>query len=258
MQNQEDLIQENIELRSRLDLAEKWIRREIQGSISKIQREQSKQWTRKAISNIFETEWLDILTRRILDQFDDSLSNAPKYTLERLIDAEIYWNTLQRYPQMDALPIVLAYQKIFDAWIEERLIAPWRNHKVHLVSWKSHKNLINHNMDAIEIDIANIRTRKYTLSIGRLYQIVSLIRDWWDLGWYLWNLVSFWKDQNSNMVDILVSDELFAPFTELMEREVFTRKRHESKVNYSDAKRIREVMIDETIRKSFLEVIFSI
>jgi hypothetical protein len=60
------------------------------------------------------------------------------------------------------------------------------------------------------------------------------------------------------MVDILVSDELFAPFTELMEREVFTRKRHESKVNYSDAKRIREVMIDETARKSFFEMIFSI
>lgn len=258
MQKKEDLIQENIGLRSRLELAEKWIRKEIQGSISKIQREQSKQWTRKAISNIFETEWLDILTRRILGQFDDSLNNAPKYTIERLIDAEIYWNTLQRYPQMDALPIILAYQKIFDAWIEERLIAPWRNQKVHLVSWKSHKHLINHSMDAIEVDIANIRTRKYTLSIGRFYQILSLIREWNILHSNLWNLVSFWKDQNLNMVDILVSDALFVPFTELMEREVFTRKRHESKVNYSDAKRIREVMIDATIRKSFLEMIFSI
>lgn len=57
---------------------------------------------------------------------------------------------------------------------------------------------------------------------------------------------------------MLVSDEFFVPFGELMEREVFTRKRHESKVNYSDAKRIREVMIDETARKSFLEMIFSI
>ena len=56
MQNQEDLIQENIELRSRLELAEKWIRKEIQGSITKIQREQSKKGTRKAMSNMFETE----------------------------------------------------------------------------------------------------------------------------------------------------------------------------------------------------------
>lgn len=47
------------------------------------------------------------------------------------------------------------------------------------------------------------------------------------------------------MLDILLTDEFFIPFTELMEREVFTRKRHESKVNYSDAKRIREVLIEE-------------
>ena len=56
MQNQEDLIQENIELRSRLELAEKWIRKEIQGSITNIQREQSNKGTRKAMSNMFETE----------------------------------------------------------------------------------------------------------------------------------------------------------------------------------------------------------
>ncbi len=113
-------------------------------------------------------------------------------------------------------------------------------------------------MDAIEIDITNIRTRKYTLSIGRLYQIISLIRESRELDGNLSDLLSFWKNQNSNMFDILISDELYSSFTEVMEREVFTRKRHESKVNYTDAKRIREIMIDESTRKSFLELIFSI
>jgi hypothetical protein len=69
---------------------------------------------------------VEIITRRILDIFGPVLEHAPHYTLERLIDAEIYWETLQRYPHMDALPIVLAYQKILDAWIEERLIVDWR------------------------------------------------------------------------------------------------------------------------------------
>jgi hypothetical protein len=63
-----------------------------------------------------------------MSKFDNSIERAPRYTLERLIDAEIYWNTLQQYPQMDALPIIIAYQKILDAWIEERLVAPWRIH----------------------------------------------------------------------------------------------------------------------------------
>lgn len=52
----DEIIQENIELRSRLEFAEKWIRREIQGSISKIRKEQSKKNTRIAIDNIFEQE----------------------------------------------------------------------------------------------------------------------------------------------------------------------------------------------------------
>jgi hypothetical protein len=28
---------------------------------------------------------------------------------------------------MDSLPIIIAYQKILDAWIEEKLVAPWRS-----------------------------------------------------------------------------------------------------------------------------------
>lgn len=92
-----------------------------------------------------------------MDQFDSSLDNAPKYTLERLIDAEIYWNTLQKYPHMDALPIILAYQKIFDAWIEEKLIIPFRIAQKNIQY--SHQNL------SLDIDIQNITLKKYTLSI---------------------------------------------------------------------------------------------
>ena len=249
MEKKEDLIQENIELRSRLELAEKWIRREIQGSISKIRKEQSKKNTRIAINNIFEQEWLDILTKRILDQFDSSLENAPKYTLERLIDAEIYWNTLQKYPQMDALPIILAYQKIFDAWIEEKLITPFRI---------THKNTeYSRQNTPLDIDIQNIISKKYSFSIGRLYQILSLVLEWKEVSWNVWAIITFWKDNFPSTFEVLISEEFFGEFTELMDRELFTRKRHESKVSYSDAQKIREIMIDETTRKSFLEMIFS-
>ena len=69
---------------------------------------------------------------------------------------------------MDGLPIVLAYQKILDAWIEERLVAPWRE------SVKSQK--FPPSQDPLEKDLENIRKKHYTLSIGRLYQILSLVR----------------------------------------------------------------------------------
>ena len=56
----------------------------------------------------------------------------------------------------------------------------------------------------------------------------------------------------------MISDECFVPFSDLIELEVFSRKRHEGKVNYSDAEKIRGVMVDATSTKSFLEMIFSV
>ena len=250
MQTNEYLIQENIELKARLDLAEKWMRREVATSIDRIQKEKSTKSTRKSLANMFESEWLDILTKRILEQFDDSLANAPKYTTERLIDAEIYWQTLQRYPQMDALPIVLAYQKILDAWIEASLIVGYRTKMQHAKIWNS--------IHSTDTDIVNILTKWYTLSIGRLYQLLSLVRDGIDLSPMTESLISYWQSEIPTTLDTLISDTCFVPFSGLIELEVFSRKRHEGKVNYSDAQRIREVMVDASSRKSLLEMIFSI
>lgn len=127
MQKKDDLINENTELRARLSLAEKWMQREVASSVKKIREESLRKNQRKHFENTFESERLDMITRDIMEKYGDTLDHAPKYTLERLIDAEIYWYTLQKYPTMDALPIVLAYQKILDAWIEERLIADFRH-----------------------------------------------------------------------------------------------------------------------------------
>lgn len=250
MTTKADLIRENTELQSRLDLAEKWMRREVASSIGRIERDKSTKSTRKSLANMFESEWLDILTKRILDQFDDSLNNAPKYTTERLIDAEIYWQTLQRYPQMDALPIVLAYQKILDAWIEEKLISGYRTKMQHAK--------IGNAIHSTDADIANILTKWYTLSIGRLYQLLSLVRDGVDLSPMTESLISYWQKEIPNIFNTLISDTCFVPFSDLIALEVFSRKRHEGKVNYSDAQRIREVMVDASDAKSFLEMIFSI
>ncbi len=125
----DELILENTELRARLHLAEKWMRREVATAIKNVQESGQKKSGRKKLQNILEEEHLDIITRRILDTFGEGLKNTPKYTLERLIDTEIYWSTLQQYPNMDALPVVLSYQKILDAWIEEKLVRDWRERK---------------------------------------------------------------------------------------------------------------------------------
>ena len=54
--NPDDLIRENTELKARLDLAEKWMRREVASSIERIEREKSTKSTRKSLTNMFESE----------------------------------------------------------------------------------------------------------------------------------------------------------------------------------------------------------
>lgn len=246
MTTKDDLIRENHELRSKLELAEKWMAREVAASLQKIRETTVKKSQRKHFENAFEGEKLDIITRKITSLYGSLLDHAPKYTLERLIDAEIYWETLQRYPHMDGLPIVLAYQKILDAWIEDGLVAPWREHNRILPllggvrggtppykgrSWAS---------EQLEQDLENIVRKHYTLSIGRLYQILSLVR-WGDiLPPLLRDFVDFSKSHESALFGVLLSDAFFFPFSELIDLEIFSKKRHEKKVTFRDVKITRE------------------
>lgn len=254
MQKKEDLIQENAELVARLALAEKWMRREVQSAIRSVKKAEIKKDTRRHFENTFEEDGVEIITQRIIDTFGETLSSAPKYTLERLIDAEIYWETLQRYPHMDALPIVLAYQKILDAWIEETLVSPWRNDESQ--KSKSKKSLFLSN-SPLEKDIENIYTKDYTLSIGRWYQILTMMKNSESFPPLVGILVSFWKNEYPKMLGLIISDVFLSGFSDLMNREIFSKKRHEKKVSYSDAKVTRDILIGSTEHPGLFQRMFS-
>jgi hypothetical protein len=72
------------------------------------------------------------------------------------------------------------------------------------------------------------------------------------------SLITYWQKEIPNTFRTLISSECFVPFSDLIALEVFSRKRHEGKVNYSDAEKIRGVMVDASDRKSLLEMIFSV
>ncbi len=87
---EQELILENSELRARLGLAEKWMKREVQAAIRNIQKKDVQNSTRKHFENLFVQDWIDMIAQRIVSIFWESLKFSPKFTLERLIDAEIY------------------------------------------------------------------------------------------------------------------------------------------------------------------------
>jgi hypothetical protein len=243
MPTKEELIRDNQELKSRLELAEKWMAREVAGSLQRIRQWELKKSQRKHFENAFESEKLDLMTRKIMGEYGHILEKAPKYTLERLIDAEIYWETLQRYPHMDWLPIILAYQKIFDAWIEYALVAPWREQA------KGKKFVSSSQL--LEKDLENIIKKNYTLSIGRLYQAVTLIRQKKSLPQSISDFIAY----NSSILHFLARGDIFSIFSELIEFEVFSKKRHEKKVSYSDVRQIRNIIVEWCFfRQLFSEV----
>lgn len=62
-------------------------------------------------------------------------------------------------------------------------------------------------------------------------------------------LVNFWKNEIPETFNILISDEFFLSFSELMDQEIFSKKRHEKKVTFSDVKRLRQILNQDGILK---------
>ena len=60
------------------------------------------------------------------------------------------------------------------------------------------------------------------------------------------------------MLDMLISDTFFLSFQSLVEREMFSRKRHECKVTYIDAQITRDILIGTNGEKGLFESIFAL
>ena len=78
--------------------------------------------------------------------------------------------TLQKHPTVDAFPIIASYQKILDAYFEERFTLPFRRAY-------DGKKFISPVEKGLESDIANVIHRGYSLSLGRWYQLLRSARD---------------------------------------------------------------------------------
>jgi hypothetical protein len=254
MSNKESLIAENKLLQRKLALAEAWMRREVAHHKQSLAVWEAKKSGRKKLDNILERESVDIITRRIESYFWDSLRNAPKHTLEHLIDAEIYWQTLQKFPTLDALPVVSSYQKILDAFFE-RILEGFRSHH-----HESMKNLgfSAKKQPSFDKDIENVLRKKYSLSLGRWFQFFSKLREGSEFGgMYEDALLVYLSEHHEALLETCVTDPFFSGFSELIALEVFGRKRHDTKISYADARRVREICVGGYTISSIFQDLFS-
>ena len=234
MTQQWDLIRENKELKSRLLLAEKWMQREVKNARHHIEKEKQRKATRKHFSNIFEEEGIDIITKNIYQTFWSSLKNAPPYTLERLIDAEIHWKTLQTHPHMDGFVVVALYQKILDDWLEEAIVKKFR-------SFFNKSNLSLLSQEHIDEDIRKVLDKNYRLSFGRFYQILATQKSNAKKMTYTSAFLSFYNNLE-NTEFTFNSSQILPLLWKMVESWIFGSKRHSQKVTYMEVKITRNLL----------------
>lgn len=96
-----DLINENKNLKRKLQISQLWMQRQVHESLQMIIESRQKEQSRQKFDSFFEDQIFQEISKNIETYFSYFLSNAPKYTLERLLDAEVQWYTLQKFPHMD-------------------------------------------------------------------------------------------------------------------------------------------------------------
>lgn len=113
----------------------------------------------------------EIITNRIRGYFGELLLlNAPKNTVEHLVDSEISYFSLGKSTNGDGIGVVSSYTKIIDSLIESIITNQFRKfvNKQGAVILRSN--------DPLEKALYLVISKKYILSTGRLYGLLKSIR----------------------------------------------------------------------------------
>lgn len=234
MQDRDSLIRENEELKARLKNCQAWMLRQVAEARLQIERAKVSVSGRHYFVSNFESNVLENIDSIILTYFWDELKNAPKFTLERLHDAEIYWNTLQKFPHIDGLSVVLSYQKILDAYFEKI---------THIFHGMKSTEFHTYETSWIEHDISQVIHKWYTLSIGRWYSILEMIQEHQNLSPWVRFFIEHIESHFPHLIERLTSESVMVPLRELVQGEYFSHKRHASKVSFVDTKTVREICV---------------
>jgi hypothetical protein len=71
------------------------------------------------------------------------------------------------------------------------------------------------------------------------------------------DFTAFIEQKYPKVLTRFTEDIFFLPFSRLMEREIFSKKRHEKKVSYSDVGEAREILCGDDTHIGILKNIFA-
>ncbi|MDD2486965.1 MAG: hypothetical protein PHS92_01180 [Candidatus Gracilibacteria bacterium] len=242
-----DLQAENEALKKKLDFCIKWMKREIEDQIHKIAIRKVTKMTENGKEDFLKENQEQIIASRIQGFFGDILLlNSPNNTLEYLVNSEINFYNMQKTQNLDGFSVISSYNKILDAFIEHFIVNNFRKYAV-----KKGKTILRVN-DPMEKALHMVINKKYILSIGRLYGLLKAIKNDEKLHPYGETFAEY-LDKYRELKDILLSDEFFSIFAEVIESDVFGGKRHSGRIDFKETKSTRQLMTgDFQDKKSIL------
>lgn len=171
VQDIQELLRENSDLKRKLEISRAWMVREVKESAHKIATKRVGKMSSNERDDFLGQNQEEIITNRIRGYFGELLLlNAPKNTVEHLVDSEISYYSLGKSSNGDGIGVVSSYTKIIDSLIESIITNQFRK----FVSKQG--AVILRSNDPLEKALYLVISKKYILSTGRLYGLLKSIR----------------------------------------------------------------------------------
>lgn len=236
LKENQELKQKNIELSKTIEIAKKWMERQIKEEINKIS------WN---IQDDFMEE-IDEKTiiKKINDFFWDLIiMNLPKEIIEHIISAEINYHFLEKNQEIDWLTIISSYQKIVDILVENYITSEFR--KFAKKRWKIYlrKNYL------VEKYLDLAVNKWYSISIWKLFHILKTLKSENEIYDYL-NCFKSFLEKYFYIKDIIWEQNFFKMLENIVSSEILWEKRHKWFISLEETKKARKILIWNFIDKN--------
>lgn len=233
----QELIKENENLKKKLQIAKAWMDREVKQQIHKIAKRKVWSLTEETKKDFFNENIEELISGHISSFFwDILLLNAPKWTIEAITTSEINYYNLNKNPSIDGFSVISWYHKALDLFVENFIATNFRKY-----AKKQWQTILRKN-DPLEKALNSVVNKRYIISIWRLYALIKIIREWWELYDYGRSFKNYLK-KYSDIWDILLSDEFFTRFDPLIKSEILTSKRHSWSISKQETDLARDMLI---------------
>ncbi len=219
------LQQQNTQLKKQLKTAQKWMQSQVNEAEKNIASDTK---IAQKVSHFFQA---------------DITHTLPESCIQHTISAEIVYQVLRDLDHFDGISVAILYQKALDILIERYIISWYRSFVLKqnvLISPKNHP---------LEKSLFQVVQKWYTLSTGRLYHLLSDIKNN-ELSWEYAQYFDVYLETYTDLQKTLLSDEWYDSYEQLVNTGIFWSKRHTGAISVSDIETTRQFLVGNLENKN--------